>query len=116
MNGVMMQAWSWWPGTVAAPSCAEQRRPGVAVGGTNLIEVEPGHIAYRLVRHSLLEEEDVDNDVGAGGGPEAAFGQADGGDEIGGFGDVLARGAVRLVKSAGTGDEGRKPARLQQVD
>ena len=32
---------------------------------------------------ALAEEQDVDHDIGAGIGPETAFGKADGGNEIG---------------------------------
>ena len=54
-------------------------------------EIEPGVVAGSIAIAALPEEEDVDANVGAGVGAEAAFGQPDGGDEIGRAGDVLAR-------------------------
>lgn len=69
----------------------------VAVAGTNLVRVKPGDIASGLTGLALPEEEDVDDNVGAGIRPEAAFGQADGGDEMGASDDMLVHWRFRLV-------------------
>ena len=56
----------------------------------NLCEIEPGITPGGLAVKPLAEEQNVDDDVGAGLGPEAALRQADCADEIGRRGDVLA--------------------------
>lgn len=87
-----------------------------AVGGPHLLKIEPGQIAFRLTGLALTKKHDVDDDVRPGVGPEASLRHPDGGDEIGGISNVLARRSVRFVHRAMRGDEGCKPARLQQVD
>ena len=56
---------------------------GVGRCGLDLSKVEPGRIALSLANFPLAEEQDVDDDVGAGVAAEAAFRQPDGCDEIG---------------------------------
>ena len=90
--------------------------PSSSVAGRTSSSVEPGQVALRLAVLALAEEQDVDHDVGAGVGAEAAFRQADRADEIGHAGDVLARAGIRLVHRAVRRDEGGEAARLQPVD
>lgn len=82
----------------------------------HLINIKPDLIAFRFSCLALAEEEDVNDDIGAGVAPKAAFWQADRRDQVGGFGDMLACGRSGLVQRAMRGDEGGQCARLQQVD
>src|SRR5258708_26124725 len=84
--------------------------------GTDFGEIEPGVGAGSIAIAALPEEEDVDANVRAGVGAEAALGQPDGTDKIGRSGDVLARGRVRFVQSAMPCDESGETSRLQPVD
>ena len=101
---------------VADEPAVDADRAIVAIVGPDLVSVEPGEIALSLVVPPLSEEENVDDDIGAGVGAEAALRQTNGGDEIGRLGDVFTRRAIGLVHGARTGDERRESAGLQQVD
>lgn len=99
------------------------RKPAIDANGAvvigrraHLLDVEPGQVALQLAVLAPAEEQDVDHDVGAGIGAEAAFRQTDRTEEIGILGDQLARGAIHLVHRAVRGDEGGEAARLQQLD
>ena len=69
-----------------------------------------------LRRPALAEEQDVDDDVGAGVRAEAALWQADRGDEVRHAGDVLAGARIGLVHRAGAGDERRQPPGFKPID
>ena len=73
-------------------------------------EVVPVGAAHGLTFGAALEHQDVDHDVGAGGGAHAAFGQPDRADQVGHAGDVLAGGGPGLVHRAGAGYEDGDPA------
>ncbi len=88
----------------------------VTIRQADLVDVEPGNVALGLARPALAEEQDVDDHISPGIGPKAALGQADGGDEVGGFRDMLAYRAIRLVQRARARDERRQTAGLQEVD
>ena len=82
----------------------------------DLVEIEPRQIAFRVADLALAEEQDIDDDVGASAGAEAAVRQSDRGDQVRRLGDMCACGGVRLVHRARTRDEGGQRPRLQQVD
>ncbi len=69
--------------------------------GMDFGEIEPGVGAGSIAIAALPEEEDVDANVRAGVGAEAAVGQPDGADKIGAADDVLARERRDLQASAG---------------
>ena len=70
----------------------------------------------RLIRSALLEEQDVDDDVGSGRRAHGAFGQAHGADEIGHGGEKHAGRRIGLVHGPAARDEGRESARPQAFD
>ena len=82
----------------------------------NLCEIEPRIASGGLVVKPLAEEQDVDDDVGAGLGPEAALRQADCADEVRHRGDVLACARIRLVHCAGRGDERGESAGFRRLN
>ena len=84
--------------------------------GADLGEIEPRIVPGGLAVEPLAEEQNVDDDVGASFGPEAALRQADCADEIGHRGDVLACGCIRLVHCARGGDKRGEPAALETID
>ena len=65
---------------------------------------------------ALLEEQDVDDDVGSRRRAHGAFGQADGADEIGHGGEKRAGRRIGLVHGPAARDEGREAARPQPLD
>ncbi len=75
-----------------------------------IVMVQPARVVLWLTRLALAEEQDVDDDIRAGIGAKTAFGQAYGGDEVGGFGDEFAGRGFRLVHRARRGDEGGERA------
>ncbi len=84
--------------------------------GSDFLEVEPRRVALGIAELALAEEQEVDDDICAGGPAKAALRQTNGCDEVRRFGDVFARGGVRLVHRAVRGDEGGQSAGLQEVD
>lgn len=82
----------------------------------DLLEIEPGEVPLRLTVPAPAEEQDVDDDIGAGVGAETALRQADRADEIGHGRDMRAGRRIRLVHGAMRGDEGGKRSRLQPAD
>ncbi len=84
--------------------------------GLNLLGVEPGLVAFGFSDLALAEEQNIDHHIRAGIGAETALGQADCGDQVGRFGDVLTGGTIRLVHGAGAGDEGGERSRFQEID
>ncbi len=68
--------------------------------GAHLVELKPRRIAFRVADLALAEEQDVDDDIRAGTGAEAPFGQPDRGNQIGRLRDVLARATLGLVHRA----------------
>ena len=93
---------------------------GSGVGGRlvhrDLGQVDPGLVARCLALGATLKHQHVDHHIGVGARAHGAFGQSDGADQVGHAGDVLARGAARLVHGAGAGDEQRQTARPQPGD
>lgn len=84
--------------------------------GADLGEIEPRTVLGGLVVEPLAEEQNVDDDVGAGFGPEAALRQPDCADEVGHRGNVLACGCIRLVHRARGRDKRGEPAALKAID
>ena len=82
----------------------------------NFGEVDPVGGLRRLIRAALLEEQDVDDDVGSGRRAHGAFGQADRADEIGDGGEKHAGRRIDLVEGPAARDEGRESARPQPLD
>ena len=79
--------------------------------GHDFGEADPVGGLRRLIRSALLEEQDVDDDVGSGRRAHGAFGHADRADEIGDGGEKLARRRIGLVHGPTAGDKGREAAR-----
>ena len=79
--------------------------------GHDFGEVDPVGGLRGLIRSALLEEQDVDDDVGSGRRAHGAFGQAHGADEIGHGGEKRAGRRIGLVHGPAAGDEGREAAR-----
>ncbi len=77
----------------------------------NFGEVDPVGGLRRLIRSALLEEQDVDDDVGSGRRAHGAFGQAHGSDEIGHGGEKHAGRGIGLVHGPAARDEGCESAR-----
>ena len=84
--------------------------------GHDFGEVDPVGGLRGLIRSALLEEQDVDDDVGSGRRAHGAFGQADGADEIGHGGEKRAGRRIGLVHGPAARDEGRESARPQPLD
>ncbi len=84
--------------------------------GHDFGELDPVGGLRGLIRSALLEEQDVDDDVGSGRRPHGAFGQADGADEIGHGGEKRAGRRIGLVHGPAAGDEGCEAARPQAFD
>ena len=84
--------------------------------GHDFGEVDPVGGLRGLIRPALLEEQDVDDDVGSGRRAHGAFGQADGADEIGHGGEKRAGRRIGLVHGPAARDEGREAARPQPLD
>jgi hypothetical protein len=84
--------------------------------GMDFGEIEPGIVAGSIAIAALPEEEEVDANVRAGVGAEAALGQPEGADKIGAAGDVFTRGGARFVHRAMRCHESRETSRLQSVD
>ena len=83
---------------------------GVAVLSGDRDKVDPFRDARCLAVGAALQDEDVDDDVGAGRSAHAPLGQPHRADEVGERGDVLAGSSARLVHRAGAGDEDREAA------
>ncbi len=79
--------------------------------GHDFGELDPVGGLRGLIRSALLEEQDVDDDVGSGRRPHGAFGQAHGAGEIGHGGEKRARRRIGLVHSPAARHEGREAAR-----
>ena len=79
--------------------------------GHDFGEVDPAGGLRGLIRSALLEEQDVDDDVGSGRRAHGAFGQAHGADEIGHGGEKRAGRRIGLVHGPAARDEGREAAR-----
>ena len=92
--------------SASSPSC----------GGHDFGEVDPVGGLRRLIRSALLEEQDVDDDVGSGRRAHGAFGQADRADEIGHGGEKHAGRRIGLVQGPAARDEGRESAGHEPLD
>ena len=79
--------------------------------GHDFGEVDPVGVLRGLIRSALLEEQDVDDDVGSCRRAHGAFGQAHGADEIGHGGEKRAGRRIGLVHGPAARDEGREAAR-----
>ena len=89
----------------------DRERLFTVLRGHDFGEVDPVGGLRRLIRSALLEEQDVDDDVGSGRRAHGAFGQADGADEIGHGGEKHAGRRIGLVHGPAARDEGREAAR-----
>ena len=85
-------------------------------GGPDLVDVKPGDIAFGLSGLAFAEEQDVDHDIGPGICAKRAFRQANGGDKVGRFRDMLTGRRIGLVHRTVGGDESGESAWLQQID
>jgi len=74
--------------------------------GADLGEIEPRVVPGGFAVVAFAKEQNVDDDVGAGLGAEAALRQADRADEVRHRGDVFSCGRIRLVQRTGGRDEG----------
>ena len=90
---------------------------GLAVfGGQRLHQGVPMIAAARIIGESSLQEKDVGDDFGSGGGFHGAFRQSDGANEIGHGCDMLAGLLIGLVHRPAAGDEGGEAAGFQPLD
>src|SRR5208283_1083044 len=90
---------------------------GLAVfGGQRLHQGVPMILAARGIWVSPLQEKDVGDDFGSGGGFHGAFRESDGANEIGHGRDMLAGLLIGLVHRPAAGDEGGEAAGFQPLD
>jgi hypothetical protein len=94
----------------------DRERLFTVLRGHDLGEVDPVNALRGLLRSALLEEQDVDDDVGSGRRADGAFGKANGADEIGHGGDKHAGRRIGLVHGPAARDDGREAARPQAFD
>ncbi|MDT4834646.1 hypothetical protein FQZ97_682910 [compost metagenome] len=84
--------------------------------GPHFLEIEPRQIGLGFPDLALAQEEKVDDDVRARVAAEAALRQSDGGDQVGGLGDVLTRCRVRLVHRPKARDKGGEATGFQEIE
>jgi hypothetical protein len=86
-----------------------------ALGRHGFGQILPARPARCLAGAAFAQEQEIDDDVGAGGGAQRRFGQAHRRQQVGDLGQMPAGGAVAFVHGPAAGDERGDPARAQEL-